>query len=140
MTAIRKWMTRGARLVVIGLGLLLWAPGAHAADSPGRMLYVKYCGACHGPNGKGDGVVATFMTPKPTDLTQIAKGHGGTFPTMEVMQGIDGTKTVRAHGEPTMPVWGELFKDDVSYGMDQRTAIVGRVMLLTEYLRSIQEK
>ena len=24
----------------------------------GRPLYLKYCSACHGPEGKGDGVVS----------------------------------------------------------------------------------
>ncbi len=37
----------------------------------GRTLYGRYCSACHGKKGLGDGrYVATELTPKPTDLTQ----------------------------------------------------------------------
>lgn len=31
--------------------------------------YEKYCVTCHGPEGKGDGVMAKFLDPKPKDLT-----------------------------------------------------------------------
>ncbi len=37
----------------------------------GKALYERYCSACHGKKGLGDGrYVATELTPKPTDLTQ----------------------------------------------------------------------
>ena len=37
----------------------------------GRTLYERYCSACHGKKGLGDGrYVATELTPKPTDLTR----------------------------------------------------------------------
>ena len=122
------------------LGLLLWLPAAHAQDSPGKAAYLKYCSACHGSAGKGDGVVSQYMRPKPTDLTQIAKQNKGEFPMLPTMQAIDGTTSVRAHGDPDMPVWGEIFKREVRDGMDPRPAVQSRVMAITEYLRSIQEK
>ena len=48
----------------------------------------------------------------PTDLTQIAAAHGGQFPLEAVVEAIDGTRTVRAHGVSEMPVWGEVFRAD----------------------------
>jgi len=35
----------------------------------GKTLFTKYCGSCHGPNGKGDTPVAAALNPKPKDLT-----------------------------------------------------------------------
>ena len=45
-------------------------------EPPGRQLYRRYCGACHGPQAKGDGVASSFMRPSPADLTLLAKQHG----------------------------------------------------------------
>jgi mono/diheme cytochrome c family protein len=100
---------------------------------------LKYCSACHGDSGKGDGVVSGFLQPRPTDLTQIAKKAGGTFPFLRVMQEIDGTKPVRAHGDSAMPVWGESFRRDVPEEvLGRQLQVRGRLMLITEYLESIQ--
>ncbi len=120
----------------------LGAAMVHAADEPsgGKETYVRYCGACHGPDGKGDGVAGTFMRPKPIDLTQIAKKNKGEFPFMRVMETIDGRRTVRAHGDPQMPVWGEILKDQASSPMARENEVRGKVMTITDYIRSIQEK
>ena len=128
-------------LLVFG-GFLAWAAVGYAAEAetPGKWLYLKYCSACHGPEGKGDGVASGFMRPKPTDLTQIAKNAGGEFPFVPTMQAIDGTKTVRAHGDANMPVWGEMFRPEPSAPMERRVEVQGRLMLITDYLRSIQQK
>jgi mono/diheme cytochrome c family protein len=125
------------------LASVLAGPAAATTDttpeSIGRALYLKYCGACHGPAGKGDGVAATFFTPKPPDLTQIAKRNHGTFPTMRVMRLIDGRDTLRAHGDPDMPVWGEVFQEQSGWSLNQRAEVQGKIMLITDYLRAIQE-
>lgn len=130
---------------LLGLALLVGVatpalPASPDAESPNRAVYLQYCGACHGPSGKGDGIAGTFMTKKPTDLTTIAKQNKGEFPYMHVMRVIDGRDTVRAHGDPDMPVWGEVFAEKPSAPVGQRIEIQGKLMLLTDYLRSIQEK
>jgi mono/diheme cytochrome c family protein len=107
---------------------------------PARAMYLRYCGACHGPAGKGDGIAGTFITPKPADLTQLAVKNGGTFPFQAVMAYIDGTQDVRAHGDPTMPVWGETFRAEAAWDMGRRVEVQGKLMLITDYVRSIQTK
>ena len=109
------------------LCLLAWPVTAAETDT-GKALYVKYCGACHGPEAKGDGIAGTFMRPKPPDLTLIAKRNHGEFPAQKTMEIIDGRKTVRAHGDPDMPVWGEMLHDQE------------KLRLITDYLGTIQRK
>ena len=125
----------------IAVGVLLAATLASAADkNPGEAQYRRYCGACHGLDGRGDGVVGGFMTPKPPDLTLLAKNNGGTFPTLRVMSIIDGRETIRAHGEREMPVWGEEFTKQRSQATDARAQVRGQVQEITNYLQSIQQK
>jgi len=127
-------------LCVAGIGSLPAAVLGGPPEPVGKAMYLRYCGACHGPGGKGDGVVSGLMRPRPSDLTQIAKKAGGEFPFMQTLQSIDGTKTIRAHGDPDMPVWGEIFRDQTAASVDRRAAVQGKLLLITDYLRSIQEK
>lgn len=143
MKRMKRRMSRVLGVVVASVGVLTFgasAASAAQANSPGKATYLKYCAACHGESGQGDGVVAGFLQPKPTDLTQLAKKNGGDFPFMMVAEGIDGTKTVRAHGDPAMPVWGEIFRSDLPSSMARQAELRGRIMLITEYVRSIQVK
>jgi mono/diheme cytochrome c family protein len=128
--------------LTVGLALLASATPALAADATGqeRALYLKYCGACHGPHGKGDGIAGTFMRPKPIDLTQIAKQNGGEFPFERTMQVIDGRRTVRAHGDADMPVWGEVLSEQTAGSAQRRGVVNGTLTMITDYIRSIQEK
>lgn len=129
-------------VVLIALPLLLLATRVLAGEptDPGKQLYLQYCSACHGEQGRGDGVVSGFMRPQPTDLTQIAKQAGGEFPFAEMLKIIDGRQTVRAHGDPDMPVWGELFHTEQAESLNQQAIIRGKVMLITDHLQSMQEK
>lgn len=126
--------------LAFAIGMTTAALAAPESESPNRAVYLQYCGACHGPAGKGDGIAGGFMTKKPTDLTAIAKQNKGEFPYMRVMRVIDGRETVRAHGDPDMPVWGEVFAENSSAPVGRRIEIQGKLMLLTDYIRSIQEK
>jgi mono/diheme cytochrome c family protein len=134
-------MLRSARGVLMILPVVVIAPVAGFASphDAAKAMYLRYCGACHGQSGKGDGVVSGFLRPRPTDLTQIAKKAGGEYSSAQVVQMIDGTKTVRAHGDADMPVWGEVFRERSTTPMSQRVEIQGKLLLIAEYLRSIQE-
>jgi mono/diheme cytochrome c family protein len=144
-------MVHGQKLAAVcGLLSLLGAvAGAARAAEPedrGKQLYVKYCGACHGPGAKGDGIAGTFIRPKPPDLTLLARPHGGEFPLQQVVKAIDGREMPRAHGDPVMPVWGEILSEELggSGGGAQPLAVErrvqGRILTIAEYLRTIQAK
>jgi hypothetical protein len=72
---------------------------------------VRFCGApqCHGPDGTGNGPVATALKKKPANLTLLAKKNGGVFPEEQVREYIDGRKTVATHGTRKMPIWENEF-------------------------------
>ena len=120
--------------------VLLLAVAASAADHAGEAAYRRYCSACHGPDGKGDGVVSGLMTPKPTDLTQLTKANDGKFSLLDVMQSIDGRKKIAAHGDSDMPVWGEVFDQDRGQGMAAEAQVRGKVHEIATYVQSIQVK
>jgi len=38
----------------------------------GEALFVEHCASCHGPEGRGNGIGAPFLNPRPRDFTQSA--------------------------------------------------------------------
>ena len=137
------------RAFVVGavvFALFAFAASGRAAErqNSGRQLYLKYCGACHGPDAKGDGIVASFMRVKPPDLTLIAARHGGEFSLEQVVKTIDGREMLHAHGEPAMPVWGDVLSRELGAGAHRSVPIErrvqSRILSIAEYLESIQAK
>ena len=129
-----------SRLFVVALiaGGASLACRTYAADgNPGRAAYFRYCSSCHGADGRGDGVVARTMRPKPPDLTLLAKEHGGMFPSEQVRDSIDGRKQIAAHGSSKMPVWGTVFSAQPAAESPEAHAR-SQVQMITDYLRSIQ--
>lgn len=126
--------------IVAGVALVLGAGVAHADENPGKKLFTQYCGSCHGPDGRGDGVLSGVLKEKPADLTLIAKNNGGEFPRQKVMRFIDGTTDVRAHGNPDMPVWGEVFKEQLADSPTQQAEIRTTILEITNYIGTIQQK
>jgi hypothetical protein len=152
-----------AVMAVAIVGLVGARPALGADDAAvalGQKLYMQYCASCHGADGKGNGPQAGANNPKPSDLTQLAKKNGGRFPFYETMLLISGRSVTsqdqnpglpglpkaqlpKAHGDPKMPVWGEVFnREELSKGtsLDLQMQATGKIMLLTEYLQSIQAK
>jgi mono/diheme cytochrome c family protein len=75
----------------------------------GAEIFKLYCVACHGDSGKGDGVTAAALNPKPRDFTD--KARMATIPDWEVFKVIkDGGASVGL--SPMMTPWGPLLKDD----------------------------
>lgn len=142
----KPYRSTTARLATIFMLVpLLWPfPGLSLAQEEvvlanGKLEYQAYCATCHGPQAKGDGPMADFLTIRPTDLTQLRKRNNGQFPFWRIYRIIDGREEVRAHGVRAMPVWGSYFlMEEGGHPLDENL-VIGRILGLVYYLRSLQE-
>ena len=124
---------------IVMFGLAIGAPLSWPAQrDEGQAHYLRYCGACHGVEGKGDGTVSRSLKLKPVDLTQTQKRNKGVFPLDKVMATIDGRNRIDAHGESKMPVWGEIFEKQTTGEKDPSAASAAKVKAIAEYISTIQ--
>ena len=84
-------------------------PDARAV-AKGKLVYARYCVACHGTEARGDGSLAKDLSVPVPDLTTLAARHSGQFPSDRVERVIEHGEPVRGHGTPDMPAWGDVFK------------------------------
>ncbi len=137
----------GKLAAAIGAGILLACAAAAFADESapksvlddGREVYAENCAYCHGDKAKGDGPMASILTVKPADLTQIAKKNNGNFDFWKAFGTIDGRTMLRAHGSAEMPIWGSKFKSTWAQGWGL-AGMRARMIQVTMYIQSIQEK
>ena len=130
--------------IVVGLSCASTAALAQEKSDFGKQEFESKCASCHGQNGKGDGPLSRMLTPKPTDLTTMAKRNGGVFPAQRAYDIIDGRLEVEAHGSRAMPVWGREFRakaPDLEGAYDFRTTVAqAKILALIDYLFRLQEK
>lgn len=97
----KSWILRIATVVLMS-GLLFGAVGQVLAEpkvqsgdvARGKVLFVKYCTGCHGPQGGGDGY--KFINgPSPANLAS---------PSVKKKSDADLFKTLH-EGKPNMPPW-----------------------------------
>jgi mono/diheme cytochrome c family protein len=131
--------------IVLGVGTALLAGFAAypfeavtLADYSGEEIFMKYCAACHGESGRGDGPVAPGLATAVPDLTAISRHYGG-FPTTLVRDTIDGRGArIDAHGTRTMPVWGYEFWMEEGGDVVAQREMKEAITKLVDYIRSIQ--
>jgi mono/diheme cytochrome c family protein len=111
-------------------------PLSQTSPVSGERMFTTYCAVCHGADGRGGGPAAAALKTQPSNLTQLAVKNNGIYPELYVMATLS-AKEVVAHGSQEMPIWGELFK---SLGSGNRQVIHLRLLNLTTYIQSIQEK
>lgn len=75
----------------------------------GAQKYKELCVSCHGEGGKGDGVAAAALTPKPANFTDAA--HAATVTDEYILNMIK--EGGAANGKsPLMASWKAVLKDD----------------------------
>lgn len=99
-------------------------------------MYVAYCAACHGIDGKGTGPAAEALKVAPPDLTTLAKRNGGKYPADHVTNVIQGDLRLPAHGSKEMPVWGSELFWQMSQGHNSEVQL--RVSNLNKHIVSLQ--
>ena len=110
------------------------APARTAEPMSGAQLFRTYCASCHGENAAGGGAISAQLRTAVPDLTTFSARNGGMFPAERVRQMIEG-RGPAAHGDRSMPVWGEVFRLQNS---DADAAM--RIDSIVTFLRSIQQR
>ena len=117
--------------------VVLAACAPEVQRASGAELYASYCASCHGPSGRGDGQAAAGQSPRPADLTRLARDNGGVFPLVSVMSKIDGYKG----GPAGMPEFGPALEGPtvlVDTGDGVMTPTPEPLAALAEHLRLLQ--
>jgi mono/diheme cytochrome c family protein len=100
----------------------------------GKDSFDRYCAACHGAGGRGDGPLAGALRTKPANLTMLAHRNLDVFPRDRVRADLSGVgRTVAAHGPTEMPLWASLFR---VFEPDSRVRV--RIENLVDYLETLQ--
>lgn len=134
-------------LVSAVVAFTILAPLTSSAQDvePGAHDFAIHCAICHGPVGKGDGMVGELFRTPPRDLTSLSKENGGTFPFERVFRSIDGSERIAAHGVGNpMPIWGDFLQQEVheEAGLppgDATAVAQARILALTYYIQSLQQ-
>jgi hypothetical protein len=136
--AWRMLMT-GVGFVLCGVSLV-FAQEQEVIDA-GKREFQRSCASCHGADARGNGIAATVLNVKPTDLTQMKKRHGGTFlfwRTYDTISGREEAVAIRGHGAREMPIWGDRFRLEPGANEQYALGVRGRLLALVHYLQSIQ--
>lgn len=124
----------------IAIAFAAWPALAQDTDE-GAAAYAAHCAGCHGIEARGDGPISLLLNVLPADLTGLAARNDGMFPTARVVQRIDGTTEVTAHGDP-MPVFGLLLQgpSDVILAPDGREVVAPEnIINIAAWLEGLQE-
>ena len=127
--------------VAIALLGLSSEPGRTQAfdEYSGEETFMRFCAACHGESGQGDGPVAAGLPISVPDLTRLQERRGDDFPEDVLRKIIDGTEIVVVHGTRYMPVWGYEFWVEEGADDEAKERVDIIVDNLVDYLRSIQK-
>jgi mono/diheme cytochrome c family protein len=109
-------------------GVALAAPPTNpvevAAAQRGAEHYRILCANCHGAEADGNGPTAKLLKIAPTNLTVLARMHGGQLDALRVLKAMDGRHLVG--GDQKMPVFSENLQ-------------INTALDLVEFLKTIQQ-
>jgi len=106
-----------------------------AGQVTGAQLFRTYCASCHGETARGTGPLSGQLLRAAPDLTTYTARNGGVFPGERLRQMIEGHGPA-AHGDRTMPIWGDVFKRQENTPDDASN----RIDALVQFLQSFQQR
>jgi mono/diheme cytochrome c family protein len=136
-----RFYTLALRFIAALFTYILLATNVNAQvidEYSGQETFMRYCAACHGESGMGDGPVAAGLPITVPDLTLLQQRTGDKFEEDLLRKIIDGREVVIVHGTRYMPVWGYEFWVEEGGDEAARERVQIIVDNLVEYLRSIQ--
>jgi mono/diheme cytochrome c family protein len=104
----------------------------------GHQYFVRYCSACHGVEGRGDGPAASALQPPPANLTRIAQRHDGLFPVADISAAINGRTVIPAHGSREMPIRGARLGEMAGGGAAGEAVVQAVLRIRIDDLQALQ--
>jgi mono/diheme cytochrome c family protein len=101
----RTAILAGSVMAIVAIALSLQAGTSSVPTTEtGRRLYEQHCLECHGPQGRGDGAKAPFLSPRPGNLVSAATSAKSDRDLLKVI----------AQGRPrtAMPAWKDRLSDE----------------------------
>lgn len=105
----------------------------------GQQMYTSYCASCHGATGLGNGPAAPALKVPPANLTVLTQKNGGVFPDAHVFAVLQFGVENPAHGNATMPIWGNLLPSLSPGAHDPETLTHQRIVNISAYLKKLQK-
>ncbi len=106
----------------MGVPLTAMAVSATSGDpEAGKLIYEQRCAVCHGPQGRGDGPEAPFLSPRPGSLVSAGTSVKSDADLLAVI----------ANGKPrtAMPAWKDLLTDE------QRRDVLAYIRTLVRFYK-----
>ncbi|MGH7229033.1 MAG: c-type cytochrome [Nitrospiraceae bacterium] len=106
----------------MGVPLTAMAASATSGDpEAGRLIYERRCVVCHGPQGRGDGPEAPFLSPRPGSLVSAGTSVKSDADLLAVI----------ANGKPrtAMPAWKDPLTDE------QRRDVLAYIRTLVRFYK-----
>ena len=125
----------------LGFALLVaCAPVSMPEPAEGAVFFAENCASCHGNDGRGQGPASAGLSPKPVDLSLLARRNGGAFPSARALSYIYGDPE-QGHLARVMPQFGGAMADDlVPLEVDGVLTPTPRALAgLLAYMESIQK-
>ncbi len=96
-------------VLILGIAFLVPADSrAEGDNAKGAEVYKTYCATCHGDSGKGDGIAAAALDPKPRDLSNAEYVSGLTDAHIKKVVTEGGAAVGMS---ATMPAWGGIIPE-----------------------------
>ena len=96
-------------VLILGIAFLVPTDSKAEGDAAkGGEVYKTYCATCHGDTGKGDGIAAAALDPKPRDLSNAEYVSGLTDAHIKKVASEGGASVGMS---PAMPAWGGIIPE-----------------------------
>lgn len=104
----KSFLTLLLLIPCLAVSLTLGSAEEKGDAAKGKEVFQNTCASCHGPEGKGDGVAAAALDPKPRDLSDAA--YVSTLSNEHIYKVIsEGGASVGL--SPMMAAWGGVLSE-----------------------------
>lgn len=94
----------GLFVICATVAMVSEAPSTTPVPDQGRAIYEQRCLECHGPQGRGDGIKAPFLSPRPGNLVSAATSAKSDKDLLKII--------ANGRVRTAMPAWKDHLSDE----------------------------